>query len=114
MILKDTGIEGLELTFAELDFLLKENGFVRWSWDYDHATYDYKYEEQDGVYYLRITGDVLEGEVEKGESVLRLYEPYIGKAVFPHGIDYDIEVPNQVLNNAKQKLSEVKSALVAN
>lgn len=119
MILHDTGIEGTELTLGELDHVLQEIGFIRWAWDYDHATYDYKYEiegsadakAKNDVYYLRVTGHALDGVIENGETVLKLHEPYMGKTIFPHGIDYNAEIPKNIMEDAKKRLSQLKSKL---
>ncbi len=111
MIFNETGIGGKEFTLGELDHMLHELGFVRWAWDYDHATYDFKYEINGGkdVYYLRITGEAADGQIEDGDTVLRLFEPYMGKAVFPHGIDYEAEIPQKIVSDANQKISQIQS-----
>ncbi|GAB7386762.1 hypothetical protein BSNK01_05980 [Bacillaceae bacterium] len=113
MLLEENKIAGTELTLAEADEILQELGFVRWAWDYDHATYDYKYEHLQDTYYLRIHGRVIKGQLEEPHAVLRLETPFMGKAVFPHGIDYDVTIPNSILDLAKRKLQAVEEKLHA-
>jgi len=36
---------------------------------------------------------------------------YIGKATFPHGLDYESPIPEPILNTAKQRLNELKTLL---
>lgn len=120
MILHDSGIDGKVIDMRDVDNVLEDLGFIRWGWDYDYATYDYKYEIVDScpeakakndIYYLRITGDAVEGNVLHGRAVLRLWDPYVGKATFPHGVDYDAEVPPFIMNKIKQKVQEASQKL---
>lgn len=119
MILEDTGINGQELSLHELDHILSGLGFVRCAWDHDHATYDYKYEVEgsaevkakNDTYYLRITGDVIEGNLLHQEGTLRLHPPYMGKATFPHGVAYDVSIPKKFVKDAREKLEAFTAQL---
>ncbi len=111
MLLKETGIGGHQGTLADLDIAMNSSGFTRFAWDYAHATYDYKLKDRDTTYYLRIQAHCVEGKMEDPDTVLKLDEPFIGKHLFPHGIDYDCPMPDGVLNNAKQVLQGLKDKL---
>jgi hypothetical protein len=106
-------IAGTELIFAELNHILEDLGFVRWAWDYEHVTYDYKLVESQTktTYYLRIQANLVHGQTEDHEAVLKLGEPHIGKHLFPHGIDYEAVIPTTVMNAAKEKLTAIKKKL---
>ena len=110
----------LEMKFSEiktslghLDHILLDAGFVRCAWDFDHATYDLKYEDKatKTEYYLRIQGHVVEGDDMDHDTILQLEEPHIGKHLFPHGIDYEAKIPASILDAAKKKLAEAKAKL---
>lgn len=109
----EMGFTQVKTSLGRLDHILENAGFVRWAWDYEHATYDFKYEDQatKDVYYLRIQGHIVEGEDMDHDAVLQLEEPHIGKHLFPHGIDYDAVVPTTIKDAANKKLSDVKSKL---
>lgn len=115
MIIEGTGLEGKEITLEQLDEIASELGFVRWSWDYKRATYDYKYEDQKSghTFYLRVPVVCLKGEIEDepNESLLQFHEPYIGRHLHPHGFDYDFNFPSTVLDNAKRKLKNLTDQL---
>ncbi|UFJ42961.1 YugN-like family protein [Brevibacillus humidisoli] len=113
MVIADTGIANAEIHLAELDHMMKELGFVRWAWDYQHATYDFKIEEKEDVYFVRVQADATEGALEDPDTLLKLGEPYIGKHLFPHGLDYEAPVPDKVMTAAKQALSRLKQKLSA-
>jgi len=113
MVIKETGIGGTEITLAELDHVMDELGFVRWAWDYNHATYDLKLVDKGNTYYLRVQANVVEGGLEDPDTLLKLEEPFLGKHLFPHGLDYDAAMPDSVTDNAKRKLSSLKDKLNA-
>ena len=104
MVIKDTGIGSKEVFFADLEHYMHDLGFDRGAWDYRHATYDYKIEDKGNVYYLRVEANVTEGKLEDSHAVLKLEDPYMGKHLFPHGLDYDSPIPDAVLKTAKNKL----------
>lgn len=109
----NTEIAGKELTLSELNHVLEAEGFVRWAWDYEHITYDYKLIDNSTktTYYLRVQANLVEGHTEDHEAVLKLEEPFIGKHLFPHGIDYDAVIPSAIMNKAKERLAAVKGKL---
>ncbi|RKD25515.1 hypothetical protein BEP19_00790 [Ammoniphilus oxalaticus] len=113
-MLLEMSFSELKINLAHLDHVLKNAGFISdATWDYDHATYDFKYDDRttNAVYYLRIRGHVVDGGDLHPEAILQLEEPHIGKHLFPHGIDYQAEIPAAILEAAKKKLSDVKAKL---
>ncbi len=111
MVIKDTGIGGKEVHLGELDHIMDELGFIRWAWDYNHATYDYKLEDKGIVFYLRVQANAVHGKLEDPHALLKLEEPFMGKQTFPHGLDYDYPVPATVVDSAKRKISMLKEKL---
>lgn len=112
-MLINMGFSSVETSLGQLDHAMHDAGFVRWAWDYEHATYDYKYEDKalGSVFYLRVQGHVTDGTDMEHDTILKLEEPHIGKHLFPHGIDYEAVVPSSITNAAKKKLSEIKPKL---
>ena len=45
MVFKDSGIAGTQKTFAQLEKVMSQLGFVRWTWDYDFAIYDMRFDD---------------------------------------------------------------------
>lgn len=111
MVIKDTGIGTKEVFFADLEHYMSELGFDRGAWDYNHATYDYKIQDKGNVFYLRIQANVTEGKLEDSHAVLKLEDPYMGKHLFPHGLDYDFPIPDAVVQTAKRKLQVLNEKL---
>lgn len=115
MIIEHSGLNGMQSELAYLDEVSESLGFVRWQWEYYRATYDLKLEDkQTGEdYYLRINTRVTEGKLEKADSILAIEAVYMGRASFPHGLDYETPIPQPILNAATVKLEQLKQALVA-
>lgn len=67
--------------------------------------------EGNDTYYLRINTRAVEGKLENPHAVLAIEDAYIGKAAYPHGVDYNAPIPDRVLQTAKSKLDQLKSAL---
>jgi hypothetical protein len=111
MVIKDTGVGTKEVFFADLEHYMSDLGFDRGAWDYKHATYDYKIQDKNGVFYLRIEANVTEGKLEDTHAVLKLEDPYMGKHLFPHGLDYDYPMPDSVVQTAKRKLQMLNEKL---
>lgn len=113
MIIENTGLVGIKSELGHLDDATEALGFVRWQWEYYRATYDCKFEDakNNDEYFLRLNTRAVEGKLENADAVLAIEAVYIGKATFPHGLDYNSPIPDAVMNAAKQKLSELKQKL---
>lgn len=113
MILDNTGLNGLRSDLAHLDDSADKLGFVRWQWEYRRATYDLKLQDrQNGEdYFLRVNVRSVEGKLENPEAVLEVEAVYIGRATFPHGLDYQSPIPQPVMNIATQRIEELKNLL---
>ncbi|AZS14611.1 MULTISPECIES: YugN family protein [Paenibacillus] len=113
MIVENTGLDGLKSDLAYLDESAEKVGFIRWQWEYYRATYDYKIEFNNDDYYLRINTRAVEGKLERPDAVLAIEAVYMGRATFPHGLEYESEIPAQVIKTANSKLTELKELLEA-
>lgn len=113
MIIENTGFKGSKSELGHLDQVMEQAEFVRWQWEYYRATYDYRIDVEGGneTYYLRINTRVVEGKLESPHAVLEIEDAYIGKATFPAGLDYEAQIPEAILNKAKQKLKQLKEQL---
>lgn len=114
MLLENSGLEGFEHTFYSIDPIMKKCGFYP-AWDYHKVSYDIKLEEKGHApdFYVRIPCKV-EGTVETPYCKLELQTPITFKHYYPHGINFDAEVPkalqkkaNDILATLKRKLSEL-------
>ncbi|KIL41155.1 hypothetical protein SD70_08985 [Gordoniibacillus kamchatkensis] len=113
MIIETNGLKGKTTDFAHLEETTQKLGFVRWQWEYTRATYDYKIEDKaaGAEYYLRFNIRVESGKLESPYAVVRLEDSYIGRATFPHGLDYESPIPEPILKTAKQKLAQLQEQL---
>lgn len=111
MIFENTGLVGLQSDLLYLDETAEKAGFFRSQWEYHRATYDSKIEDAAGDFYLRINTRTAEGKLEKPDAVLAIEAVYLGRATFPHGLDYESPVPEAVLNTAGQRILELKRLL---
>ncbi|GIP20345.1 MULTISPECIES: YugN family protein [Paenibacillus] len=113
MIFENTGLDGIKSDLAYLDESAEKVGFIRWQWEYYRATYDYKIEDNNNEYFLRINTRAVEGKLERPDAVLAIEAVYMGRATFPHGLEYESPIPSDVLSKANQKLTELKKLLEA-
>lgn len=116
MQFENTGIEGTVVPFPELEQIMEAVGFIRGgSWDYEHATYDFKFEEAHTghVYYLRVPAVAIKGDIEQRSCVVKLGFPYVGRHYYPHGVEYNEEFPDHVLSTSKDRLTALSNALKA-
>jgi hypothetical protein len=113
MIIENTGLVGMKSDLAHLDESSDKLGFVRWQWEYTRATYDLKLEDRGkgDDYYVRINVRAVEGKLENPHAVLAIESVYVGRATFPHGLDYESAIPQPILNAASQRLQELKKLL---
>ena len=110
----NTGLESTIVQFSILDHIMHENGLVlAGQWDYERVTYDYKFEDMTNgdVYYLRVPGVAIEGEVESDHAIIKLGKPYLGKHYYPHGVEYDEEFPKNIINTCNKKLDMLRDEL---
>ncbi|QAY65497.1 YugN family protein [Paenibacillus protaetiae] len=112
MIIQNSGLEGVQSDLAHLDESTEKLGFFRGQWEYYRATYDCKLEDQSGeVYYLRMNTRAVEGRLESPHAILAVEAVYIGRATFPHGLEYESPVPQPILKIANDRLAQLKQML---
>lgn len=104
-------------TIVELSIccdIMKSIGFTYASgWDYSRITFDYKFDVEEGIFYLRIPAHAIEGDIGSGNALLEILTPYIGKHYYPHGIEYseDEEFPQRIIGRCEKLLKKVTNSL---
>lgn len=113
MILENTGLVGLRSDLAHLDEAAEKVGFVRWQWEYKRATYDLKLHDRESGddYYLRFNARAVEGRLENPDAILEIEAVYMGRAAYPHGLDYESPVPSSILDAANRNIEQLKRLL---
>ena len=94
MRLENTGIEDILIDVKPLSHLMGNHAFIKGEqWDYERITYDYRINspEKNVTYYIRIQGYAVEGDIDRGNAVVKLLTPLLGKHYYPHGIEYGEE-----------------------
>jgi hypothetical protein len=108
MKFEEVNLTGKVVQFSVLDHLLTDLGFVlAGQWDYERVTYDYKFEDMvtGDIYYLRVQGLAVEGEIPNQYAQVKLLTPLLGKYYYPHGVEYaDEKFPKNILDQSKRKL----------
>jgi len=114
MVFTDAGLAGREMKFTELDDVMQDLGFIRWTWDYDMAIYEKKYrDEATGKdYYLRIRANAIKGRIEERGAVVKLEDPVMARHIEHHGMDYEAEIPQHLAEKAEKRLNQLKAVLV--
>ena len=114
MIIENSGLNGVQSELHHLDDAAEKAGFVRWQWEYYRATYDLKLSDRASGqdYFLRINTRAVEGKLENPHAVLDIEAVYIGRATFPHGMEYESPIPKHIMDTAAQRLEQLKQQLV--
>ncbi|MEC2074728.1 YugN family protein [Metabacillus fastidiosus] len=111
MKFEDTGLEDLTIELARLDSIMEDIGLVRaGQWDYERVTYDRKLEAKGEIFYLRVQGYAVEGDVDTRYALIKLMTPLLGKHYYPHGVEYgeDEVFPAGIVDVSKKLLARVK------
>jgi YugN-like family len=114
MKIEGSGLEGLTLDLSRLNEIMEENGFVlAGQWDYERVTFDHKIETKGEIFYLRVQGYAIEGDVGGRHAVIKLISPLLGKHYYPHGVEYGEgeNFPSTVVNTSKSLLKQVSEAI---
>ncbi len=112
MIFTDTKIQGIKKEFRPLEKTMKNLGFDRWSWDFQKVVYDKLYTSEGVNYYLRIPGRVVnEKQLEHPKALVQLDAPIFARHFFPHGLDNEAQVPEDLEQEIQQTLIEIQDAL---
>lgn len=114
MKFESIGLSEKEITFSNLEFAAEQLGFVlAGQWDYSRVTFDYKFVDnaKDEVFYLRVPGYAVKGEIPNGDSVVRLMDPILGKYYYPHGVEYDEEFSKSLVDKCTKKLEQLKEKI---
>src|SRR5690625_5781168 len=86
------------------------------SWDYERATYDYRIDsnEKNVTYYIRIQAYALEGDVDRGDALMKIKTPLLGKHYYPFGVEYgeDENFPENLVQRDR-KSTRLNSSHVA-
>ncbi|MCD7035765.1 YugN-like family protein [Metabacillus sp. GX 13764] len=74
---------------------LKPLGYVIGSgWDYDNGYFDYKIDDEDGVQYLRVPFQAVDGELDTPHATVRLGTPFLLSHQYKKGLDDHAETGN--------------------
>lgn len=114
MNFENTNLEGKTVQFLTLEHIAQSLGLVREEqWDYERATYDYKFENMmtGDVYYLRVPTVAVEGMVEQPSAIMKIGKPYVGKHYYPHGLEYDEDFPEDIIKTCEDKLAQFAEKL---
>ncbi|WP_242143531.1 MULTISPECIES: YugN family protein [unclassified Bacillus cereus group] len=105
---------GTVIDFTLLTEIMKNHHFVlAGQWDYERVTYDYKFEILKDVYYLRVQGVAVEGDIGGRYAQIKLLAPLLGKHYYPHGVEYgtDETFPTNVIQKSEQLLQNIEKEL---
>lgn len=114
MKFEEIGIQGKTVLFSDLESVMRTLEIIRGGqWDYERVTYDHKFENRNtgDIYYLRVPGVAVKGEIEQPDAEIELMTPILGHYYYPHGVEYDEEFPTPLVQKCKEKLNQLKELL---
>lgn len=114
MNFENTGFENVKADLNRLDDVMLQHSLVReGQWDYERVTYDRKFELNEGVFYLRVMGYAVEGDVGADRALIQLKTPLLGKYYYPHGVEYgdNENYPDGLVTQCQKLLAELKEKI---
>ncbi len=115
MKIENTGLENTQIDLNQLTYIMEQHGMVlAGQWDYERVTYDRKFELKEGVYYLRVFGFAVKGDVGADDALIELMTPLLGKYYYPHGVEYGENeyYPESLVKSCETLLAEIKAEMV--
>ncbi|WP_404432790.1 YugN family protein [Sutcliffiella horikoshii] len=118
MKIENTGFENERVELSRLTDTMEDLGFdLAGQWDYERVTYDRKFETKEGIFYLRVQGFAVEGDVGGSHAIINLMTPLLGKHYYPHGVEYGegetfpsniVSTSTSLLKQAKERMDAIK------
>ncbi|ERM17694.1 YugN family protein [Brevibacillus laterosporus] len=83
-------IEGKQATYGDLMETLGKEGFTLSNWEYRSGFLDRKLDDK-GMVFLRLPVQVVSGELDQPQAVLRFEQPFVLKHIYQTGSDDDTD-----------------------
>ncbi|MBU8914493.1 YugN-like family protein [Bacillus sp. FJAT-29953] len=81
-------VEGKQFDLYKLEQKLKPIGYsIGGNWDYDHGSFDYKIDDQDGYQFLRLPFTAVDGNLDRNGCTVELGRPFLLSHQYEEGID---------------------------
>lgn len=124
-----SSVEGKQFDLYKLEQKLKPIGYsIGGNWDYDHGSFDYKINDEEGYQYLRLPFTAIDGQLDVRNCTVQLGRPFllshqyqiglddhIGDAgtlnQFSEPVDKDASFPDQYIEIGKTLVKELESIL---
>jgi hypothetical protein len=126
-------IEGKQYDLYKLEQILKPLGYtIGGNWDYDHGSFDYKIDDEDGYQFLRVPFKSIDGQLDARNCTVQLQTPFLLSHMYQSGIDNersdignasasfnqfqepvdkDASFPDKYIDLGKSLVKELESAL---
>jgi hypothetical protein len=90
MIEISSKIVGRQYDLYKLEQILKPIGYsIGGNWDYDHGSFDYKIDDEEGYQFLRVPFKAIDGQLDSRNCTVEIQTPFLLSHVYESGIDHD-------------------------
>lgn len=111
MKFENTTLEGLTIHYDALEEIMSQAGFYP-VYDYERVTFDYKIDnELEQTYYFRLQAVAIEGEIPAPNCIVKLMKPILGQHYYPHGVEYDEDFPEKIIDICKKKIDQINNGI---
>lgn len=95
MIEISSKLEGKTFGLFDLETKLKPEGYmIGGGWDYDHGTFDFKIDDNEGYQFLRIPFKAVDGSLDTDGVMVKMMTPYLLSHKYEDGIDREGNIGN--------------------
>lgn len=95
MIPLDSSVENQTYRLEDLEDKLKPLGYViGGNWDYDHGSFDYKMDDENGYYFLRVPFKAIDGQLDSDGCSVQLGQPFLLSHEYQEGLDDHADAGN--------------------
>ncbi|KMY55137.1 hypothetical protein AC623_15410 [Bacillus sp. FJAT-27231] len=109
MIELPSALEGKRFNLYDLEQKLKPIGYsIGGNWDYDHGSFDYKMNNEDGYQFLRLPFTAINGQLDSPGVIVKFGSPFVLAHIFEGGID-ELASPGNI-GGAFNQFAEPKEA----
>lgn len=127
-------LENKQFDLYKLELKLKPLGYsIGGGWDYDHGTFDYKLDDEDGGYlFLRLPFTPIGGQLDSPNCKVELGKPFLLSHKYQEGlddhadtgtfsgtfnqfsepVDEDADIPEKYIDDGKRLVAELESVLL--
>lgn len=106
MIELTSSVVGKKYDLYKLEQILKPLGYsIGGNWDYDHGSFDYKIDVEDGYQFLRVPFKAIDGQLDSRNCTVELQTPFL----LSHQYEEDVDLDHSEIGNVSAMFNQFQA-----